>query len=120
MDRDTRPQRAVAEPGAAEPWYVYDRYSHLLHISDSLQRADSWIREHWGHAEVASRQDLAANDYWYLLRTAQATPSDFHDADRQASEYQARVIRRDRVVAIGRNPDDQPATPDPDLASERA
>jgi hypothetical protein len=99
---------------------VYDRYSHLLHISESLEVAESWIKQKWSGAQVASRQELAANDYWYLLRTAPGAPSDYHDANHQASEYQARVIRRDRVITIGRNADDRPAGPDPQPPPERS
>jgi hypothetical protein len=111
---------AFADPETAEPWHVYDRYSHLLQISESLEVAESWIKKHWSGAQVASRQDVAVNDYWYLLRTAPGACSDYHDANHQASEYQARVIRRDRVIAIGRNADDRPSTPDPDLPPQRS
>ena len=113
MDKQSPPASAGLE--VSEPWYVYDRYSHLLRITETLQSAEAWVKDHWGGADIASRQDVALNDYWYLLRTVPGVPSEYHDPDRQASDYQARVLRRDRVVAIGRNPDDVPAAPDPDL-----
>ena len=106
---------ATADP----PWYVYVRYIHLLHIAPTLETAERWTKEHWVVSEVASREEIATNDYWYFLRTSPGTSADYHNAARQAPEYQARIIRMDRVVAIGRNPDDKPATPDPDLPGKK-
>ena len=49
-------QQASAGPEASEPWYVDDRYSHLLRVTETLQSAEAWVKDHWGGADIASRR----------------------------------------------------------------
>jgi len=88
------------------PWYVFDRHATLLRITDSLQQAEEWAFDHWGVVEVAEREEIADNDYFYLLLAAKSEENDFH-----ARDFQARIIRKDRVIAIGRDPDTPPRHP---------
>jgi len=85
------------------PWYVYDRHANLLHIAGSLTDAEAWAVDHWGVVEVADREEIDEHDYWYLLLTAPDESVAFHSRD-----YQARILRQDRVVAIGRDPKTTP------------
>lgn len=91
------PERADEERSDL-PWYVYDRHIHLLHIAGSLSDAEAWAIEHWGVVEVADREQVDAHDYWYLLLAA-PQESGYHTRD-----YQARIMRQDRVAAMGRDP----------------
>ena len=103
---------SVAQPEATDeessnlPWYVYDRHLHLLHIAGSLTDAEAWAVEHWEVVEVADRQEVDAHDYWYLLLAA-PQESGFLSRD-----YQARIMRQDRVVAVGRDPGAVPRYPE--------
>jgi len=99
------PDTETAEAGSQLPWYVYDRHANLLHIASTLAAAEAWAFTHWDVASVADREEVAANDYFYLL-LANPAESGFRSRD-----YQARIIRQDRVEAIGRDPQ---ATPRPD------
>jgi hypothetical protein len=104
----------VSEPLADEhrhtapdlPWYVYDRHATLLHVADTLQQAEAWAFDHWDVVEVADREQVADNDFFYLLLAAESRENDFH-----ARDFQARIIRKDRVIAIGRDPDAAPRHP---------
>ena len=102
---------SVAQPEAtgAEssnlPWYVYDRHLHLLHIGDSLEDAEAWAIEHWEVVEVADRQQVDDHDYWYLLLAAPQESG-------LSRDYQARIMRQDRVVAVGRDPEAVPRYPE--------
>lgn len=89
------------------PWYVYDRHADLLHIATSLQEAEAWALKHWDVVQVADREVVAENDYFYLLLGTKPSPGDFHSRD-----FQARIVRQDRVVAIGRDPRATPCNPD--------
>ena len=84
------------------PWYVYDRHANLLHIASTLAKAEAWAFKHWDVASVGDREEIDANDYFYLL-LARPEESGFHSRD-----YQARIIRQDRVTAIGRDPQAEP------------
>ena len=102
---------SVAKPEATDgepsnlPWYVYDRHLHLLHTAASLDDAEAWAIGHWGIVEVADRQQVDAHDYWYLLLAA-PQESGFLSRD-----YQARIMRQDRVESVGRDPEAVPRYP---------
>ena len=99
------PQTDAADEGSKEPWYVYDRDQNLLHVALSMAEAEAWAIEHWGVVEVADREQVEDNDNWYLLFAAPGEP-------RSASrDFQARIARRDRVIAMGRDPDTAPRFP---------
>jgi hypothetical protein len=85
------------------PWYVYDRHATLLHIATSFQEAEEWALAHWDVVEVADREQVAEHDYYYLLLAAKPSPGEFHTRD-----FQARIMRQDRVIALGRDPDAAP------------
>lgn len=85
------------------PWYVYDRQANLLHIAVSFPAAEAWAFAHWGVVEVGDREEVAENDYFYLLFAEQPQEGDFH-----ARDFQARIVRRDRVIALGRDPETPP------------
>jgi len=91
---------AAGDPG--QPWYVYDRHQNLLRVAMSLAEAEAWAIQHWGVVEVADREQVEENDYWYLLFAAQGDPGSV------SRDYQARITRRDRVIAMGLNPDTPP------------
>lgn len=91
-----------------EPWYVYDRHLNLLAIEMTLADAEAWAIRHWGVVEVAGRELIENNDYWYLLFAA---PDETGSASR---DYQARITRKDRVVAMGRDADTPPRFPSGD------
>ena len=97
-------ERGHAAPNL--PWYVFDRHATLLHVTDSLRQAEEWAFDHWGVVEVADREEVADNDYFYLLLAAKSEENDYH-----ARDFQARIIRKDRVIAIGRDPDTPPRHP---------
>lgn len=99
-----RPEH-VATPSADLLWYVYDRHANLLHIADDLDEAEAWTAEHWGVVEVARREEIDAYDYWYLLF---ASPG---ESSYQTRDYQARILRQDRVASIGRDPQAPPRYP---------
>lgn len=80
------------------PWYVYDRHANLLQVADTLRDAETWAVAHWGVVEVAGREQVDDHDFWYLLLTA-ADASKFRTRD-----HQARIMRQDRVVQVGRDP----------------
>jgi hypothetical protein len=100
------PDAETAEGGAQLPWYVYDRHANLLHTESTLAQAEAWAFTHWDVASVADREEVDANDYFYLL-LAKPEESGFHSRD-----YQARIIRQDRVTAIGRDPLATPQSPE--------
>jgi len=87
--------------GSDEPWYIYDRHQNLLHVATTMNEAESWAIQHWGVVEVADREEVEENDYWYLLFAAR-------DEASASRDYQARIARRDRVIAMGLNPDTPP------------
>ena len=91
--------------GAHEPWYVYDRHANLLHIAPTLAAAESWAVTHWEVKDIADREQVDAHDYWYLLFAAP------QEAGYTSRDFQARIMRRDRVNAIGRDPSDSPRYP---------
>lgn len=94
-----------AGESSVEPWYVYDRHLNLLQIGPSLTEAEAWAIRHWGVVEVADREQVEEHDYWYLLFAAAGQ-------DGYASrDFQARIVRRDRVIAMGRDPDVSPRFP---------
>ena len=100
------PDPETAEGGADMPWYVYDRHANLLHIASTFAQAEAWAFEHWNVASVGDREEIEANDYFYLL-LARHDESGF-----QSRDYQARIIRQDRVIAIGRDPRAEPSHPE--------
>jgi len=87
--------------GTELAWYVYDRHANLLHVATTLADAEAWAFTHWAVVEVADREEVAANDYFYLL-LAEPAPSGY------SLDFQARIMRQDRVVAIGRDPQATP------------
>lgn len=91
-----------AESGSQLPWYVYDRHANLLHLASTLAEAEAWAFAHWGVVEVGDREEVAAHDYFYLL-LAKPEESGVHSRD-----YQARIMRQDRVTAVGRDPQATP------------
>lgn len=86
-------------PGEELPWYVYDRYAHLLHIAVSLSAAEAWALQHWGVVEDGDRRKLAENDYFYLLLVDKPAGGEFRSRD-----FQARIMRKDRVIELNRDP----------------
>ena len=66
-------------------------------------RAEEWAYAHWEVVEVGEREEVAENDYLYLLYAKKPDEGDFH-----ARDFQARIARQDRVIALGRDPDAQP------------
>ena len=101
----TAPPPRTPPQGSDDPWYVYDRDQKLLHVATTLAEAEAWAIQHWGVVEVADREQVDDNDYWYLLFAAP------EEAGSSSRDYQARIVRRDRVIAIGRDPDAQPRFP---------
>lgn len=89
------------------PWYVYDRHANLLRVADTFEDAEAWAFAHWGVVEVGDREEVAENDYFYLLYAEKPPEGDFH-----ARDFQARITRRDRVVALGRDPGARPRYPE--------
>jgi hypothetical protein len=104
-DVSVPPDPETAERGTQVPWYVYDRHANLLHIASTLAQAEAWAFTHWDVASVGDREEVNANDYFYLLM-AKPQESGFRSRD-----YQARIIRQDRVTAIGLDPQAEPAYP---------
>ena len=100
------PDPESADGWADLPWYVYDRHANLLHIASTLAQAEAWAFQHWNVASVGDREEIEANDYFYLL-LARPDESGF-----QSRDYQARIIRQDRVIAIGREPHAEPRYPE--------
>ena len=101
----TAPPPWTAPEGSDGPWYVYDRHLDLLHVAVALADAEAWAIRHWGVIEVADREQVDENDYWYLLFAAP------QQAGYTSRDYQARIVRRDRVVDIGLDPDAPPRFP---------
>jgi len=99
------PPHPTAGSSGELPWYVYDRHASLLHVARTLADAEAWAAQHWGVVEVASREEVAEHDYWYLLL---ASPG---ESSYQSRDYQARILRQERVVAIGRDPKAPPEYP---------
>jgi len=91
----------TAENGTLLPWYVYDRHANLLHVATTLADGEAWAFTHWAVVEIADREEVAANDYFYLL-LAEPAKSGY------SLDFQARIMRQDRVVAIGRDPQATP------------
>jgi len=100
------PDPEAAEGGAQVPWYVYDRHANLLHVTSTLAQAEAWAFTHWDVDSVGGREEVDANDYFYLL-LAKPEESGYRSRD-----YQARIIRQDRVTAIGRDPQAKPRYPE--------
>jgi len=92
-----------ATPGSKLPWYVYDRHADLLHIAASFQDAEAWAFAHWDVAEIGDREEVADHDYWYLLFASKPKPGEFKSRD-----FQARIVRQDRVIDLGRDPEAAP------------
>ena len=61
---------------------------------------------HWGVVEVGDREEVAENDYFYLLYAAKSQEGDF-----RARDFQARIVRKDRVVELDRDPETRPQFP---------
>lgn len=101
---DTAPPQ---DPGGnlQAPWYVYDRHLNLLRIAATLAEAEGWANGHWGVVKVADREEVASHDYWYLLFAAPAT------AGYTSRDFQARIIRQDRVIALRMDPNEPPRYP---------
>ncbi len=99
------PPPATPPESPGEPWYVYDRHLNLLHVAMTLADAETWAIQHWDVVEVADRELVEENDYWYLLFAA---PDGTGSTSR---DYQARITRKDRVIAMGRDPDITPRFP---------
>jgi hypothetical protein len=55
--------------------------------------------------KAGQAQVVASNDYWYLLFAA---PEKLGYSSR---DFQARIIRQDRVIALGRDPHASPRYP---------
>lgn len=102
-----RPDAHDTNGTAQLPWYIYDRHANLLHIAPSLPDAEAWAFAHWEVVEVGDREEVAEHDYYYLLFAAKPRPGEFHSRD-----FQARIVRQDRVIALGRDPDAAPRHPD--------
>lgn len=94
------------ELDARLPWYVYDRHADLLRVEDDFSEAEAWAFGHWGVVEVGTREQVADNDYFYLLYAAKPQNGDFH-----ARDFQARIVRKDRVIELGRDPEARPRFP---------
>jgi len=99
------PPPATAEESSDQPWYVYDRHLDLLHVAKTLAEAEAWAIQHWAVVEVADREQVEENDYWYLLFAAP------EEAGYASRDYQARIARRDRVIAMSGDPDTPPRFP---------
>ena len=84
------------------PWYVYDRHANLMHVATTLAEAEAWAFTHWDVESVAECEEVDVNDYFYLLL---AKPAEVGYLSR---DYQARIMRQDRVNAIGRDPHADP------------
>jgi hypothetical protein len=106
-DMSDAPGETSADPEARLPWYVYDRHANLLRVADTFEDAEAWAFAHWGVVEVGDREAVAENDYFYLLYAEKPPDGDFH-----ARDFQARITRRDRVVALGRDPGTTPRYPE--------
>lgn len=96
-----QPEAEVTDDGARLPWYVYDRHAELMHVAESLTEAEAWALSHWGVIEVGDREEVAVNDFFYLLLAKPEEPF-------RSSDFQVRILRRDRVEAIGRDPEAAP------------
>ena len=96
-----------AEGSVQLPWYVYDRHANLLHVARTLSEAEAWAFEYWHVVEVGDREEVADNDYWYLLLAAKSDQAHF-----QSRDFQARIVRQDRVIALGRDPQATPRYPE--------
>ena len=104
----TAPADGQSKDGDVQlPWYVYDRQAVLLHVARTLPQAEAWAFEHWGVVEVGDQQEVAENDYWYLLLAAKSDQAHFHSRD-----FQARIVGHDRVIALGWNPQATPRFPE--------
>lgn len=94
------------EEGVRLPWYVYDRHANLLRVEDDFSEAEAWAYAHWEVVEVGEREEVAEHDYFYLLYSAKPQEGDFH-----ARDFQARIVRKDRVIELGRDPEVRPRFP---------
>ena len=101
------PEDQIADSDVELPWYVYDRYANLLHIAPTVREAEAWAFEYWGVIQVGHREEVAENDYWYFLLAAKSDQAHFHNRD-----FQARIVRHDRVIALGRDPQFPPRYPE--------
>lgn len=88
------------------PWYVYDRHAVLLYVAHTLSAAEAWAVAHWEVVEIGTREEIADNDYWYFMLAAKRDRDHYRSHD-----FQARIVRRDRVVALGRDPQAAPRHP---------
>jgi hypothetical protein len=96
------PDAWTPEDRSQLPWYIYDRHANLLRIATTLADAEAWAFAHWDVETVGDREEVHADDYFYLL-LARTDEAAFHTRD-----YQARIMRQDRVTAIGRDPQTRP------------
>lgn len=104
--KETRDMTGQPEDANTEErltWYVYDRHANLLRICHSFATAEAWAFAHWEVVQVGDREEIAENDYFYLLYAAKPQEGDFHSRD-----FQARIVRKDRVIALGRDPEAVP------------
>ncbi|MBM7789647.1 hypothetical protein [Tenggerimyces flavus] len=97
-------------PGEAWAWYVYDRDGDLLHIAETVGAAERWSLDHLRAVEVASRQEIADNDYLYLL-VAPVPDVDLDPQRYRTRDRQVRIMRGDRVVAVDRDLSQEPRFP---------
>ena len=98
------PEGEVSETASRLPWYVYDRHAELMYVAESLAEAEAWAFSYWGVIEVGDREEVAENDFFYLLLAKPEEPF-------RSRDFQARILRRDRVEAIGRDPEASPRHP---------
>jgi hypothetical protein len=98
------PEGEVIEGGSQLPWYIYDRDAELMHVAANLAEAGAWAFLYWDVLEVGDREEVAENDYFYLLLARRR--ESFRSRD-----FQARILRRDRVTAIGYDPEAIPRHP---------
>ncbi len=81
-----------------------------MHIAKTLDTAEGWTIDHWNVVEVASREQVAQDDYWYFILTEPSKPTTGSSPDYRARDYQARIMSRERVVAIGRDAEALPVS----------
>ena len=107
MRREMSERQDAPDPdgSAPMPWYIYDRRANLLHIAASLQAAEVWTSQYWDIVEV-DREEVADHDYLCRLFAVKRRPGNLHNHD-----FEARIMRRDRVVALGRDPNANPRHP---------
>jgi hypothetical protein len=103
------PTDAVGElapdAGGEQPWYVYDSHAILLAVVATRAEAERWAFQHWGIVEIADREQIDPRDFWYLLLAAP------QDSGYRARDFQARIMRHDRVWEVGRDQEALPKYP---------